>query len=137
MANTYFTLSHPDVEAGAVYRFTSLVVDSLVRGKETPRAVEYAADGSVLLTLGATTYRTHSLNLLVMTQSRIFGLPSYQSYGEYGDLEALHAKGEATFVDWDGTTTYPVVFPASRLEPNWLTPDGSILTIRLEMMEKV
>lgn len=136
MANPYFTLSHPSIENNAAHRYVSVMPDSLIRGVEMPRSVELAADGSTLLTLGGYSYRVHSLNVAITARTRLTGNPNASSYGEFSELMAFHSRGEATFVDWDGTTTYTVLFTAPRLEPNWITPDGEVMLVRLDMMEK-
>lgn len=137
--NSYFTLSHASLHNGEPRRFVSLLNESLLSGVETPRAVEFSVNGFPLLTIGTTGARpAHSLNLLIRSQAvlQAEGFADYEDYGTYEDLVTYHGFGSATFWHWDGVTTGTMIFTLPRLEPIWLTPDGSVIVVRFDMLQQ-
>jgi hypothetical protein len=128
MSNPYITFSHPDVHNGAERRFTATLQESMPRGVLAPRKLELAADGAVLLTLAPRTYTVHQLRLLIDTRD---GAP----YGTYEDLTAYHRRGEVTIRDWANNQAVAVIIN-ERLDPVWLTPDGSVMFVNVELLIK-
>lgn len=110
--NPYFQLTANN----STKRFRATHVDSLAQAYQHGRRVDMGVTGAVNVTMSATAQKLHRFAVL-------FNGTESGNYGTYSDLRGYFDTTAAiTYTDFDGTTTYGVVFVNTTLEPTWLDP---------------
>jgi len=126
MANSYFTLNTTTL---GTMRFRSKWSEDVsARGINSPRTITIAVDSTVNATFSAKHQRIHNLTL-------VFDGDESTPVGTYANLVSYYEEGVATFVDWDGTTTYSIVFMNPTIMPLHLSPILYPMEVPVQFME--
>ena len=126
--NPYITIAYPYGSPTVTKRYTAQAIGTSPAQRTAKRSVDFAVDGSVLVTLGLKTYRVRQLNIM-------FDGTETGNYGTFAQLEAAYQQGVIKFTDFDGTTQFTAFFVGDFQPPPTPDPTHGFVIVPIALHE--